>query len=69
MNPKKTFKDKVLDVVYYAGLCEEGKWRDGEGVRHLHRMEMCIELADKIEELSELVDGLKEIDERYRDRS
>ena len=32
---------------------EDGKWRDGEGKKHFHRMEMCGELIEKIEEMEE----------------
>lgn len=50
---ERTFKDKVLDLIYNTGFVEEGKWRDGEGVRHFHRMEICGELIEKIEKMEE----------------
>ena len=53
MKLERTFKDKVLDLIYNTGFCEEGKWRDGEGTKHFHRMEMCGELIEKIEEMEE----------------
>lgn len=66
MKIERTFKDKVLDLIYYAALREEFKWRDGEGTRHFHRMEMCVELGDKIKELIELDSELKKLDKRYK---
>ncbi len=53
MKIERTFKDKVLDLIYNTAFCEEGKWRDGKGNRHFHRMEMCGELIEKIEEMEE----------------
>ena len=53
MKLERTFKDKVLDLIYNTAFCEEGKWRDGEGVKHFHRREMCRELIEKIEEMEE----------------
>ena len=53
MKIKRTFKDKVLDLIFNTAFCEEGKWRDGEGMQHFHRMEMCGELIEKIEKMEE----------------
>ena len=66
MGIKRTFKDKVLYLIYNTAFYEEGKWRDGEGTRHFHRMEMCAELGDKIKELIELDSELKKLDKRYK---
>ena len=53
MKIERTFKDKVLDLICNTGFVEEGKWRDGEGKKHFHRMEMCGELIEKIKEMEE----------------
>lgn len=53
MKVERTFKDKVFDLIYSTWFVEEGKWRDGKGVRHFHRMEMCSELAEKVKKMEE----------------
>ena len=53
MKLERTFQDKVLDLIYNTAFCEEGKWRDGEGMKHFHRMEMCGELAEEIKKIED----------------
>ena len=53
MKLERTFKDNVLDLIYNTAFCEEGKWRDGEGDNHFHRMEMCGELAEEIKKIED----------------
>lgn len=46
---KRTFKEKVLDIIYNQGFVEEGKFHDTGDVKYLHRMEMCETLGEAIE--------------------
>lgn len=57
MKIKRTFRDKVLDIIYNQGFVEEGKFHDTGDVRYLHRMEMCEEIGEAIEALKEDEDG------------
>lgn len=59
----RSFKDKVLDLIYYAALREEFKWRDGEGTRHFHRMEMCVELKKLDKRYKNGIEKMEEDDE------
>ena len=61
---KRTFKDKVLDIIYNQGFAEEGRFHDTGNVMYLHRMEMCDELGKAIEALIEP----EEINEGHTDR-
>lgn len=53
---KRTFKDKVLDIICNQGFVEEGKFHDTGDVKYLHRMEMCETLREAIEALEDAED-------------
>ena len=53
---KRTFKAKVLDIIYNQAFIEEGKFHDTGNVMYIHRMEMCDELGEAIEALIETED-------------
>jgi len=53
---KRTFKDKVIDIIYNQSFVEEGKFHDTGDVKHLHRMEMCETLGEAIEALDNTED-------------
>lgn len=50
---KRTFKEKVLDIIYGTSFVEEGKFHDTGDAKHIYRMEMCEELGEAIEALKE----------------
>lgn len=53
---KRTFKAKVLDIIYNRAFVEEGKFHDTGDIMYIHRMEMCDELGEAIEALIETED-------------
>lgn len=50
---KRTFKEKVLDIIYNQAFWEEGQFHETGQICHIHRMDMCEELGKAIEALKE----------------
>lgn len=50
---RRTFKEKVLDIIYNQAFVEEGKFHDTGDIRHIHGMDMCDKLGRAIEALEE----------------
>ena len=45
---KRTFKEKVIDLIANQGFVEEGKFHDTGDIKYIHRMEMCEEIGEAI---------------------
>ena len=54
---KRTFKEKVLDIIYNQAFWEEGQFHETGQTYHIYRMDMCEELGRAIEALKEDEDG------------
>lgn len=50
---KRTFKEKVIDLIANQAFVEEGKFHDTGYIKYIHRMDMCDELGEAIEALIE----------------
>lgn len=54
---KRTFKEKVMDIIYNQAFVEEGKFHDTGDIKYIHRMDMCEEIGEAIEAIQEDEDG------------
>lgn len=50
---KKTFKEKVIELIANQAHYEEGQYHETGQTYHICRMEMCEELGEAIEALKE----------------